>query len=377
METVFLNHFYAIGAVVLLLHVALLLLLFSKYYTVRKLKGGEQATPHKRMVLFFSLLFLLFLFNYFLILKNPHFIGRDGFKDIVFAKCCFLLLSTIFLYFTKNNNSTWVRVLLNGAILFTAILLIFDDIVYFLLPEPFLGTLFKYYINVILYLFVIYRLVVGCKRNDSVTKLTKSFEIGFSSIFIGMVTLLFVNMVIKGDGSAMFLLFIILLVSLGLSMIYYPINRVSVDLYKTNMGSEVIEMSDSPSKSKEGYDIVKQRLLDYFENEKPYLSPDLSIGEVAVRIFTNKSYLSKTINIKMDKNFREFVNYYRIREAMRLYLADESLSLVELCSLSGFRNNASFTNAFKINTGCTPAEWCRAIKIRRRNGENFEIALSY
>lgn len=107
---------------------------------------------------------------------------------------------------------------------------------------------------------------------------------------------------------------------------------------------------------------LKDRLLDYFETEKPFLSKDLTMEEVAARLFTNKSYLSKTINVEMNKNFRELVNTFRIREAMRLYLKNQDISINELRELSGFNNNASFTSAFKLITGSTPGEWCRNIK---------------
>ena len=118
---------------------------------------------------------------------------------------------------------------------------------------------------------------------------------------------------------------------------------------------------------------LKERLLNYFENEKPYLSKDLSMQEVAMRLFTNKSYLSKTINVEMNKNFRELVNYFRVREAMRIFSASPDISMSELRDMCGFNNNASFTSAFKLNTGCTPGEWCRDMKSKlqeeRRNSD--------
>jgi YesN/AraC family two-component response regulator len=109
---------------------------------------------------------------------------------------------------------------------------------------------------------------------------------------------------------------------------------------------------------------LKDRLINYFESEKPYLSKDISMQEVAMRLFTNKSYLSKTINMEMNKNFRELVNYFRVKEAMRIFSASPDMSMNELRDRSGFNNNASFTSAFKLNTGCTPGEWCRDMKNR-------------
>lgn len=110
---------------------------------------------------------------------------------------------------------------------------------------------------------------------------------------------------------------------------------------------------------------LKERLLNYFETEKPYLSKDLSMEEVAMRLFTNKSYLSKTINMEMNKNFRELVNYFRVREAIKIFASDTDISMRELRDRCGFNNNASFTSAFKLNTGRTPGEWCRDMKSRQ------------
>lgn len=120
---------------------------------------------------------------------------------------------------------------------------------------------------------------------------------------------------------------------------------------------------------------LKERLIGYFECEKPYLSKSINMQEVAMRLFTNKSYLSKTINMEMNKNFRELVNYFRVREAIKIYSANTGMSMSELMDKSGFNNNASFTSAFKLNTGYTPGEWCRDLKSRvtyegeRRNSD--------
>lgn len=109
---------------------------------------------------------------------------------------------------------------------------------------------------------------------------------------------------------------------------------------------------------------LKERLISYFEYEKPYLSKDINMQEVAMRLFTNKSYLSKTINTEMNKNFRELVNYFRVREAIKIFSTNMEMSMAELRDRCGFNNNASFTSAFKLNTGYTPGEWCRDMKNR-------------
>ena len=108
-------------------------------------------------------------------------------------------------------------------------------------------------------------------------------------------------------------------------------------------------------------------------SEKPYLSKDLSMQEVAMRLFTNKSYLSKTINVEMNKNFRELVNYFRVKEAINIFSTNTDISMNELRDRCGFNNNASFTSAFKLNTGYTPGEWCRDMKTRRCKAMDKEV----
>lgn len=113
---------------------------------------------------------------------------------------------------------------------------------------------------------------------------------------------------------------------------------------------------DSPTDEDEE---LKERLLFLFEGEKLYLRPDIRITEVAERLLTNKTHLSKVIRIKTGKNFCQLVHSYRIREAMRLFSGNPNLSIVQLGQLVGFNSLTTFTTAFGRNTGYTPAEWCK------------------
>jgi YesN/AraC family two-component response regulator len=113
-----------------------------------------------------------------------------------------------------------------------------------------------------------------------------------------------------------------------------------------------------------------KRLMDFFEPEKPYLNPKLTINELAVTLYTNKTYLSALINRRFKMNFSQFLNHYRVREAQRVFRHNPSLSLKSLCEMSGFGSMASFNIAFRLFSGYTPAEWCREQKIKMRNKDN-------
>lgn len=116
---------------------------------------------------------------------------------------------------------------------------------------------------------------------------------------------------------------------------------------------------------------LKLRLERYFEKERPYLNKDLSINEVAVILYTNKTYLSKVINENMGMNFNQFLNFYRMKEVDRLINEDLDISIQELCRKSGFGCMASFTVAFRLFKGTSPADWCKHRRMKH-NKENLD-----
>lgn len=113
---------------------------------------------------------------------------------------------------------------------------------------------------------------------------------------------------------------------------------------------------------------VAKRFIDYFEKDKPYLNPDIRIMDVAEHLFTNKTYLSRAINIKFGKNFSQLVHWFRIRDAVSIYIESGNMSMQELHLKVGFRSMSTFNTAFSRYTGKTPADWCKSIKKVEQNG---------
>ncbi len=122
---------------------------------------------------------------------------------------------------------------------------------------------------------------------------------------------------------------------------------------------------DGPSLKEADMEELKDRLCMVLEHEKLYLNPNLRVGDLAERLYTNKSYLAQTIRLKLGKNFCQLVHYYRVREAMRLYSQNPDLTISQLCRRVGFKSMTTFNTAFGRNTGFTPAEWCK--EFRKRN----------
>ncbi|MGE0091613.1 MAG: helix-turn-helix domain-containing protein [Bacteroidales bacterium] len=148
----------------------------------------------------------------------------------------------------------------------------------------------------------------------------------------------------------------------------------SLPEYKDDTPSAIMQniLCKDQSDGNGKFDELKYRLLEYFNTEKPYLDSKLNISQVSLYLYSNKTYLSRLINESFRSNFNQFVNYYRVEEAKRLFKENTKLSIQQLCDLSGFGSSATFTMAFRIYCGTTPADWCREYKIKSKNGGNKE-----
>jgi YesN/AraC family two-component response regulator len=102
-------------------------------------------------------------------------------------------------------------------------------------------------------------------------------------------------------------------------------------------------------------------------DRKPFLVESFSLGDLASVLFTNKVYLSKTINYYSGKNFRSYINYYRVMYAMELFRRNKSLTVSELGSLAGFHSGTTFNQAFKAVMQESPSTWCA--RLRKKNRE--------
>ncbi|MBT3581277.1 AraC family transcriptional regulator [bacterium] len=89
------------------------------------------------------------------------------------------------------------------------------------------------------------------------------------------------------------------------------------------------------------------------------------------KIEIKSNQLSEFINVRFDKNFRAFINKYRIQIARKL-LADQSkmhLSTLRIGGMSGFASDRSFIRAFSRFTGMNPGKYRRE-NIRKKTKNN-------
>ena len=106
-------------------------------------------------------------------------------------------------------------------------------------------------------------------------------------------------------------------------------------------------------------DKYKNQLFEKIKKDKLYTDPDLKLDGLAELLSIPPYQLSQLINQKLEKNFTEFINEYRIDEAKNLLVSPEYLKekIESVAYDSGFNTPSSFYAAFKKFTHSTPTQY--------------------
>lgn len=126
-----------------------------------------------------------------------------------------------------------------------------------------------------------------------------------------------------------------------------------------------VEAASDPSTIDDVYREIYERVVTYFDAEKPFLDNELTINDLVKVLYSNKLYISRAISQFTGRNFCQFVNYYRVLYSMELFRANPDLKIHELAVGCGFNTDVSYNMAFRLFMGETPGEWCRKERSRR------------
>ncbi len=112
---------------------------------------------------------------------------------------------------------------------------------------------------------------------------------------------------------------------------------------------------------------IAQALQDYIEQKKPYLNPDLRIGEVADQLKVSPVKLSIVFNHYLKEGYYEYINRYRLDEFKRL-IAEGDYQRYTVTALSekcGFKRS-NFYSTFRKVEGMTPVEYLKMQKVKMK-----------
>ena len=160
---------------------------------------------------------------------------------------------------------------------------------------------------------------------------------------------------------------ILVAISLFILSSYFLIDpNVLFGLPFVNPKSKVKSLSNSEAKIinttiKQDFDTDAKLILEYFDQKKPFLRPDLNISSLSVELDIPTRELSFILNHYFKEKFTDFVNSYRIQ-----YVLDEinkgklmTQTQISIAEEAGFSGKQSFYNAFRKSYHCTPTEFLK------------------
>jgi YesN/AraC family two-component response regulator len=129
---------------------------------------------------------------------------------------------------------------------------------------------------------------------------------------------------------------------------------------------EIKEIEKSVNEGKAKYKLTEMEIEEnykalqkYFEEQKPYLDPNINLTKLSNALNACSHNISLTINTRFDKNFFDLINSYRVEEAKNLLQSPKSgqLTIEAIGQEAGFNSKTAFYRAFKKNTQITPSEF--------------------
>lgn len=100
-----------------------------------------------------------------------------------------------------------------------------------------------------------------------------------------------------------------------------------------------------------------RRLVRGMDNGKWYLDPDLTLDTLARRTGLPRNRVSYLLNNRFRMPARDFINSYRVREAITLLESQPVTTILDICFSAGFNSKATFYTAFKKHTGKAPGDY--------------------
>jgi AraC-like DNA-binding protein len=114
-------------------------------------------------------------------------------------------------------------------------------------------------------------------------------------------------------------------------------------------------------------DELMDKILTIMEDTAMICDTTFSINKLAAMVQSNHTYVSQVINNNLKKNFRSFLNSYRIEEAQRLFSEpDAARYTIEAVSHQvGFKSRSAFREAFREITGVSPNFYFKSMQKRK------------
>lgn len=135
-----------------------------------------------------------------------------------------------------------------------------------------------------------------------------------------------------------------------------------IQLMEDTLGSDIKDKEEKYKKTKLSENQLNSHLKKieaHIINNRSFTDPEINLQKLAEELDILPHYISQVINSKLNKNFYQFINYYRVEEIKKA-LKDRSLdnqNIITIAFDAGFNSKSSFNSIFKQLTGMTPSQY--------------------
>lgn len=119
--------------------------------------------------------------------------------------------------------------------------------------------------------------------------------------------------------------------------------------------------------------ILLKKITKIMEETEEYCNSEFSLISLAKMVDSNTKYVSQIINDTYNKNFRTYINEYRIKLARKRLMDMEeygNYTIQGIAESVGYKSSTNFIIAFKKVTGITPSLYQKMVK---ENSHNYEL----
>lgn len=132
-----------------------------------------------------------------------------------------------------------------------------------------------------------------------------------------------------------------------------------VDSIKENVKKKTFK-NISSSVLVQNEQLFMNEIIAFMKTKKPYLNPDFTISILSQETNIPVHHCSYILNYIIKKNFRDWVNGYRIAHFIEQYpVHSKTKTILGLSIESGFKNKVTFYNSFMKEKGVLPTDYFR------------------
>jgi AraC-like DNA-binding protein len=158
------------------------------------------------------------------------------------------------------------------------------------------------------------------------------------------------------SNKAIFITFSSVLISLTIIFLFL-ISFKYPDFYQTAQRAVQKQRAKRSYLQGMNLDQIEAKLKTLMTKNEMFLDENLSLPQLAECLGISPHQLSQFLNTRLNKNFKIFVNEYRIAKAKDLLIQDKDAKVLAIALDVGFKSKSTFNAAFLKVTGKTPSDY--------------------